>query len=161
MRDAGRHDGWTTYLSVVTVGVICFGAALVLAPDVGSALFGTLVYGRSGFPAEFTDEALAYVQLSHAVIGAMMVGWFGLALWVVRGPLAAGHPGAWKALALTLATWFLLDTSFSLLTGFTPNAALNVVFLVACLPGLVGTRRGRTVVGARSGARRPRSSASA
>jgi hypothetical protein len=57
-----------------------------------------MVYGAGGLPADFSPEARAYIQLSQAVMGSVIVGWFVLVAWVVRSPLAAGVPGAWAAL---------------------------------------------------------------
>lgn len=131
---------WIGYLSLVTGLSLSFGAVLVALPQVTQDAFGWMVFGSSGFPPTFSIDALAYVQLAHAVIGAVMVGWFALMLWLVRGPLAHGLPGAWSALALSLSGWYLLDTSFSLLSGFWQNAVLNTVVLIAFLPGLAATR---------------------
>lgn len=84
------HGRWT--LSIVTGAAICFGLLLVLAPGMASTLFGVLVFGPSGFPSEFGDEALAYVRLAHAVIGAVMVGW--CSGWAAcHWPTATRRPG--------------------------------------------------------------------
>lgn len=131
---------WVRYLLLVTTATICFGAVLVLAPGPTEALFGHLTFGRSGFPATFSTAALDYIRLAHAVLGAEIVGWFALVLWVVRFPLANGLPGAWHALVLSLAAWYVPDTAYSLLAGYWPNAALNTGILLAFLPGLAGTR---------------------
>jgi hypothetical protein len=136
----GQYDSWIRYLSVVTSGMIAFGAVLVLLPGVTEAGFGAMVYGRSGFPAAFTAPTLDYVRLAHAVLGAVMVGWFCLVRWVIRGPLAQGVPGAWAALVGSVVAWYLPDTAFSALNGFWENAILNTVVLLAFLPGLVRTR---------------------
>ena len=142
--DTAPRRRWLRYLSFVTSAMICFGGVLVVLPQLTQALFGWMVFGGSGFPSTFSAEALHYVRLAHAVIGAVMVGWFSTVLWLVRTALARGLPGAWQALTLSLLAWFVLDTSFSLLTSFWQNAALNTAILLAFLPGLAGARPRRT-----------------
>ena len=132
--------GAVRYLSAVTGSALAFGVVLVVLPGPTEALFGRLIHGAGGFPASFAPEARDYLRLAHAVIGASMAGWFALALWLVRTQVAHGVPGAWRALAGSIALWFVLDTSYSLLSGFWPNAVLNAGFLLAFLPGLLATR---------------------
>lgn len=137
-------SGWIRYLQLVTGSVVVIGLVLVLAPGLTEASFALLVFGSTRFPNAFSASATSYARLTHAIIGAVMVGWFLLVTWVVRSPLRAGQPGAWGATALSLATWFVLDSTFSLVTGYWQNAALNVVFLGAYLPGLLATCPRRT-----------------
>lgn len=130
---------WTRWLTVVVAATGAFGGVLVLAPGLTSDGFGRLVYGPGGFPDSF-GPAAGYLELAHAVIGAVMVGWAALMLWVVRVALPARVPGAWAALTGSFLLWYVVDTTFSLAEGFAPNAAQNTVLLVLMLPGLVGTR---------------------
>lgn len=73
------------------------------------------------------------------VTGAAMVGW---GIVMVSGSLALVRgeksPYFIKGLALALVSWYLLDTSLSLVAGSTTNAILNTVFLVLTLPPVVG-----------------------
>jgi hypothetical protein len=134
------HDRGVRLLTATVVVTVLFGLVLVLLPGLTQSLFGLMVYGRQGFPPSFAPEALDYVRLAHAVMGASIVGWFLLLLWVVRTQLARGVPGSWQAVAGSVAAWYVLDTSFSLLSGFWQNAVLNTGLLLLLLPGLVLSR---------------------
>lgn len=130
---------WFMYLRAMSAGTAAFGAAILLAPAVSFAAFGLMVYGDAAFPADFSEEAEDYVKLAHAVMGAVMVGWFLTLHWVVRAA-EHGTPGAWRAAAGAFAAWFVLDTGYSLASGFWQNAVLNVCLALLFLPGFVGTR---------------------
>lgn len=132
---------WVWWLSAASVGVALFGLALVLAPRLALRGFSLLVYGEAERIASFSKEAVAYIQLAHAVLGAVMCGWGVLLLLVVRGLFAHGVREAWLIVAASLSAWFVPDTLFSLWSGFLPNAVLNVVFAVLFAVPLVATYR--------------------
>lgn len=131
-----------TYLTAVTVGMMVFAFVMAVTPYVSDVLFSWMIFGETGQPESFTNQAADYVVFSHAVLGAVMFGWFALVLWLVRNPLAAGYAGAWRALATALLAWFIVDTAMSLLLGYWQNAVLNTVVLGAYAPGLLWSRPG-------------------
>jgi hypothetical protein len=130
---------WFAYLRVLCAGLVVFGAALLLLPSLSMAGFGLMVYGDPAFPAGFSGEAKQYIRLAHAVMGAVMVGWFLTLRWVL-GAAEHGTPGAWRAAVSAFAAWFVLDTGYSLASGFWPNAVLNTAVAALFVPGLVATR---------------------
>jgi hypothetical protein len=73
------------------------------------------------------------------VLGAVMVGWATALLMVVLGPFARRSRLAWSTVAVSLAGWFLVDTSLSLASGHWPNAVLNVVLAVLFAVPLAAT----------------------
>ena len=72
---------------MVTVGVIAFGLLLVVAPGVGRQGFSLLVFSSADRTSEFGSEAASYIELAHAVMGSVMVGWGMALLLVLRGPM--------------------------------------------------------------------------
>jgi hypothetical protein len=134
------HDRGVRLLTVTCAGTVALGLVLVLLPGLTERLFGLMVHGRGGFPPSYSPDALAYARLAHAVLGATIVGWFVLILWVVRTQVARRVPGSWQAVAGAVACWYVLDTAYSLLSGFWPNAVLNTGLLLSLLPGLLLTR---------------------
>jgi hypothetical protein len=52
------------------------------------------------------------------VLGAVMIGWMVLLWSVVRGPFAKGERWASNAVTASVATWFVLDCTFSVATGY-------------------------------------------
>lgn len=132
---------WLRWLLTVTFGVMVFGLSLVVAPGFAREGFSLLVYGDTQKIAAFGAEAVAYISLVHAVLGAVMFGW-GVALWlVVRGPFARGARDGWQIVAVSVAAWFVPDTAFSLWSGFWQNAVLNLVFVVLFAVPLAATFR--------------------
>jgi hypothetical protein len=140
--DIGRDniDLGIRCLTAVSWATAVSGAAFVLLPSQVYAVFGVMIYGTGGFPAAYGAEEAAYIQLAHNVMGALMAGWFSFIAWYVRNILPRRIPGAWRSLALALLLWFSLDTTYSALAGFWPNAVLNAGILAAFAPGFWLTR---------------------
>ena len=120
---------WVRWLVVVTLGVMVFGLALVVAPGLAREGFSLLVYGDRQQIATFGTMAAQYIGLVHAVLGAVMFGWGIALLLVVRGPFARGAREGWQIVAVSVAAWFIPDTAFSFWSGFWQNAVLNLVFI--------------------------------
>ncbi len=129
------------YLQGVTALVAAFGAALALVPALGDALFGWMIFGSPGLPDNPSDRVADYVRFAYAVLGATILGWFVLIGWVVHRLGETGDPATWRALVASLASWFVLDTTISVVGGYWPNAVFNTIVVAAYLPGLVATRR--------------------
>jgi hypothetical protein len=131
-------------LTVVIVGLAVFGAALVLLPGPTTRLFSWIAYGSAGRVAAFGPEAVAYVQLVHAILGAITVGW-ALTLLGVVAWLWHGDPDrAWLAVAAPAAVWFVLDTGYSLASGFWRNAVFNALVALALAVPLLLLCRARS-----------------
>lgn len=132
--------GKVRYLTGVAAVMLVFGVSMVVLPRPIETLIGRLFFGDSGFPDAYSDEALSFIRFENGVMGAVMAGWMLLILWVIRSPLAQGVPGAWRTLVLSIAAWFVLDSTVSLIGGLWQNAVGNVVIFVAFAVGLVVTR---------------------
>jgi hypothetical protein len=102
---------------------------LVVVPAIARQGFSLLVYSSSSRLDNFGPEQVRYISLSHAVIGGVMVGWGVALLLVTRELLAKGSRMGWNLIAISLGAWFIPDTTYSLLSGYWQNAALNIVFL--------------------------------
>ena len=68
--------------------------------------------------------------LLAVVIGGVMVGRGNSLFYVVQVLLSAGSRVAWNLIALSVGTWFLSDTAYSLVSGYWQNALLNTVFFI-------------------------------
>ena len=139
MRDRRRF--WVAWLQLASGAVVVFGLAMALLPDLAARGFGALLFADSRRLDTFGADARAYVDLLHAVLGAVLAGWGATLLALARGPIAHGDAGTVRIAALGLATWFVPDTAVSLLTGFWPNAVLNAVFAAALAIPLWALRR--------------------
>jgi hypothetical protein len=116
-----------------------YAASLVVAGPTTSRLFDTLGFGmRSGaIPAGLPQEHVLFV---YGVLGSVLVGWMVLVGAVAAGPLRTAEPWAWAVLVRSVATWFVLDTGFSLAMGSWQHALFNLGFLAALGAPLVGWR---------------------
>ena len=106
-----------------------FGLLLVVAPALARQGFSLLVYAATDRIDSFGEEQLRYIGLAHAVIGGVMFGWGAAPFYATKLLLAHGSRTGWNLIALSVAAWFVPDTAYSLLSGFWPNAVLNIVFL--------------------------------
>ncbi|MBI5950629.1 MAG: hypothetical protein HY865_03130 [Chloroflexi bacterium] len=129
---------WWRWLIVATVLIIVTGLSMVMAPEPVSRMFGAILSS----PVEtFGETANAYLLLFQGVLGGTMAGWGMAFMLVLFGSFRRGSKEGWMTIAASLATWFILDSSFSLWTGFWQNAALNAVFLLLFAIPLAATYR--------------------
>lgn len=130
---------WVDWLLVVSVGVVLFGLVPVVAPELARQGFSLLAFADSQRLGAFGESAVHYISLAHAVLGGVMVGWGAAIFLVVRGPFAAGAAIGWRIIAISVATWFVPDTAYSLWSGFWQNAVLNLVLFVLFAVPLAAT----------------------
>lgn len=126
----GRFELWRRWLLLVCVGIIAFGLALVLLGGVVFDVFNVLFYGEADAGGRFTQDGEDYVRFTYGVLGAVMAGWMIPMIAIINGPFKQGEASAWWTLTLSLGLWYVVDTAWSLYTGFAANAGLNTVFLV-------------------------------
>ena len=119
---------WWRFLIAVTASLMIFGLVLVVMPDLTLHGFSLMVYASAAQLNSFGPEAVAYISLVHAVLGAVMFGWGVVLMFLAFGPVRRGSKEAWRMFVISLAAWFIPDTVYSLLSGFWQNAVLNAGF---------------------------------
>lgn len=130
-----RRNLCRCWLLAVAAGTVAFGLVFVLFPELTSAGFNLMIYGETSAPADFSAEARRYNELVYAVLGAVMAGWGSLMALILAGPAKRDFQRGWKAeswrmITLSIVIWAVPDTSYSLLSGYWPNAVLNSVFVI-------------------------------
>lgn len=131
---------WWYWLLLVTAGVMLFGLSLVLLPRITQQFFNWLIFTSRPNPMT-SPEAVHYITFVYGVLGAVMVGWsVGLFSFLTNG-FQRGERYAWNAVTLSVTTWFVIDSAFSLSMGFIENVLLNVVFFVLFAIPLAATYR--------------------
>ncbi len=135
----GRAHFWWLWLVVVSGGVVAAGLVMVLAPGLTRRLFSLLVFAAPQTIDGFGALPARYIALAHGVLGAVMVGWGVALLAILFGPFRRGSREAWVTVTVSLAAWFVTDTSLSLATGFWQNAVLNVVLAILFAVPLAAT----------------------
>ena len=141
MQITTRFFFWWRWLIVITLGIMIFGIAMVLAPALTRQFFALLLYSSPDALSSFGAPAIAYITLLHGVLGSVMFGWGVALLYILRGPFRRGYREGWRMLLVSLAAWFIPDTAFSLWAGFWPNAALNGVIALLYFIPLVASYR--------------------
>lgn len=132
---------WQRWLLVVTVGVVLFGLAFMLLPDLMQQVFNLLLFGAADADGRFDATTVDYLEFVYGVLGAVMIGWGASLLLIVMGPFRRGEREGWNMLAVSLGVWYVVDSAFSVYSGFAANAALNTVFFVLYLIPLAATYR--------------------
>jgi hypothetical protein len=127
-------------LVAAVIGTALFGAALVLLPALSRQGFSLLMYGDAARVDGFGAAAVAYVTLLHGVLGAVMLGWALALLALLRGRWRVPQPQAWRIVALSVGSWFVVDTLFLASVGAWPNVALNTAFGALFVVGLALAR---------------------
>jgi hypothetical protein len=130
---------WQRWLLTSAVLIAAYAACLVLWGAVAGRLFDLLGFGMraAAVPDGLPREHVLFV---YGVLGSVLVGWMVLVAGLAAGPLRTGEPWAWPVLAMSVATWFVLDTGFSLAVGSWQHAVFNLGFLAALGVPLVGWR---------------------
>ncbi|MBI1399727.1 hypothetical protein [Hyphomonas sp.] len=124
---------WKNWITVWCWAVIVFGAVLAAAglpatDGVARVLFG-VVGGLPADPAMFEPTGMRFAV---ALMGAVTLGWGFTILFLLPAIHAAGAP-AWKGLTAAILIWFVIDSAFSVATGFALNAVSNTGLLIAYL----------------------------
>lgn len=130
---------WWRWLTCAALLVLGFGLALVFAASPMQVAFESLYYTPSA-PSPLSPDAVTYTAFMGAVMGATMIGWSVLLLFVLRGPFRRMETTAWQMITISLATWFISDTAASLWFGFWQNAVLNTTVLMLFAIPLLATR---------------------
>jgi hypothetical protein len=129
-----NHRDTTSYLALLFWSRLIQGAAavllvlsltLLLAPRLGESIFNLVYYHQLSSPVEVPSPALGYIWFANGIIGAVMAGWMICIIMLARGPFVEGHLHAWNNITFPLASWFLIDTAFSIAHGVWGNVLLN------------------------------------
>jgi hypothetical protein len=124
---------WWKWLVAASGFVVLFGFVLLF--------FGDDLFLDPPLDA-LASEDRAFQSWVYGVLGAVMVGWGILLLYVAYVPFRRGERWAWHSLFLALVVWYVLDTGASLYHGVYLNAAFNTGFLVIFgIPLLASARR--------------------
>ena len=129
---------WLTYTAEFTV---LFGLLMVLAPGWTQQAFGLLIFQNTEQFAAFDPQATAYIELAHAVMGSVLVGWGALIFMLVRKLNIEDAKETCNMIAISVLLWYIPDTAFSLYSGFWQNAVLNTSFAVLYAVPLMALRK--------------------
>jgi len=116
---------WSRLIQGAAAVLIALSLILLLAPRLGEAIFNLVYHHQLSIPVEVPSLALGYIWFANGIIGAVMAGWMICIIMLARGPFVEGQLHAWNTIAIPLASWFLIDTVFSIARGVWGNVLLN------------------------------------
>lgn len=129
---------WANWLVAVALVSGLIGLLFALT-SIGSTLMDMLFGWSSAALPPATAEGDNLVRFFFGLIGGIMAGW-GLALaGIAHVAFRRGERWAWMITALSIVTWFLVDSAVSAATGIYANVVGNVIFLVLFEIPLVAT----------------------
>ena len=134
---------WRRWLMVAaaTTGLAGLGFAALTA--VGATEVHDVLFDLVYLPGELQAPAGEIASFAMGVAGAVIVGWAATMLMLLRNRSTSALPATWRALAVGLLTWFVVDGIVSIAAGATGNLVLNLAFFAMFGPALVATRPGR------------------
>ncbi|TAF06639.1 MAG: hypothetical protein EAZ77_11865 [Nostocales cyanobacterium] len=121
---------WWYWLIITTCGLTIFSLSLVIFPDFMQSVFNAIFFSTSQAQTTFSEVANSYIKFICGLLGAVMIGWSVTLFLILAGPFRRRQIEAWYAITGSILIWFMVDSSFSLSTGFWQNAVLNMIFFV-------------------------------
>lgn len=121
---------WWRWLVAADIIVIVFGVAQSLLPNLVRQGFSLMVFGSADYMETFPPDAIRYITLAHAIMGAVMIGWGVSIMYTLFTHFRNGEWTGWVSIAVAMTLWFIPDTIMSIATGFWQNAVLNVGFIL-------------------------------
>ncbi|WP_298190874.1 hypothetical protein [Novosphingobium sp.] len=131
---------WQAWFQFWLVSMIVF--ALIVA---GGALPGTdaplrmgLALTSMGPPTDLTPAG----RFMIGILGGVFLGWMVMFALVLRQAVAMGRAGRplWLAATVGMASWYALDSTLSVATGFGLNVVPNTLALAMFLIGVAGSK---------------------
>lgn len=130
---------WRGWFALWCVSIGIFGA--VLSGGAFEATSGPvrLVLSTLQGPVEAVFDPT--LRFSLAVLGAVSIGWAVTLSLIVKAAVELGDSGRplWNAVSAGMASWFVIDSSLSVATGFGLNVAPNVALAAMYIIGVVGS----------------------
>jgi hypothetical protein len=140
MRSEKLNMFWWYWLLVAIVGLILFGSAFIFLQDLMQGLFNW-IFSPTVDSRRYTPEAVTSLKFAYGVLGAVMIGWAINLLMVLFGAFRRSEREGWNGIALSMVIWYVVDTTFSLVSGFFGNAILNTLLFVMFAVPLAATYR--------------------
>lgn len=131
---------WDRWLQLALLAVIAYSAVLVVDGGTAGRFFELLGFGLPPTAIPTGDPIEQHLLLVYGVLGSVIIGWMTTLLLIARGPLRYRDRHAWSTFTVSFATWFTIDTTFSLAIGEPTHAMFNVAFVLLVAPPLAAMR---------------------
>jgi hypothetical protein len=133
---------WRRWLIVAaaTTGLAGLGFAVLTAT--GAIGIHNTIFDLVFLPGEMDALAGDAGSFAMGVTGAVLVGWSSTMLVLLASRSTSSLLDTWRALAIGLLVWFVVDGIVSIGAGALGNLVLNLGFVVLFAPPLIATRPG-------------------
>jgi hypothetical protein len=122
----GKHRLWAKITIACATATTVFGLSMMMWPRLGIGYFNMLFFGSPRYPVSMGPAASAYLDFVYGVLGAVIIGWMSILIALCLRSLADRSSVA-PALP-AIAIWLVIDSAFSVVSGFWQNAASNLLF---------------------------------
>lgn len=131
---------WLLSISILLILIgICFSILIpFLFPDILNLFYEEITNNQI---SSMTNEELRYNNLLSGVIGSTIIGWGLLISLLGRQILKNPFGWEWTAISISIAIWYIFDTTISILAGSLLNVILNSILLLLILPTLIAKRK--------------------
>ncbi|WGM38756.1 hypothetical protein [Caulobacter sp. NIBR1757] len=129
---------WRGWFLAWCISIGLFGA--VLCGGAFEATSGPIRLLLSTLNSAADPRFDATLRFSLGVMGAVSIGWAVTLAFVVRAALAMEDRArpVWNAITAGMISWFVIDCTLSIATGFGLNVLPNLVLAGMYLVGLIG-----------------------
>lgn len=111
---------------LAAIGLISVLAILMIVPPHPSiSYFNFILYGHVGFPETMSADGVRYAVFLYELLACVMIGWMVPLAYLINGPLRRESRAAWNVIALSIGSWYSVDSGVSLALGYWQNALSN------------------------------------
>lgn len=130
---------WRGWFQVWCVSIGLFGA--VLCGGAFEATSGPIRLLLTTFNSAVDPRFDATLRFSLALMGAVSIGWAVTLAFIVRAAIAMEDRARplWNAITAGMISWFVIDCTLSIATGFWLNVLPNLVLAGMYGVGLIGS----------------------
>ena len=133
---------WKKWLIVAAAITGLAGLGFAVLTATGAIGIHNTIFDLVFLPGEMDAPAGDAGSFAMGVTGAVLVGWAATMLVLLTGGSTISLPDTWRALAVGLVAWFVVDGIVSIAAGAFGNLVLNLGFVALFAPPLIATRPG-------------------
>ena len=141
---------WWRWLVIVTIVTGLFSISFFALPHQIQQVYAFVLFNtpdaRSLYPENYD-----FITFLYGILGAVFFGW-AISLFVtLMTTFRKGYKEGWLVFAISVSLWFVTDSAFSIMMGYTGNAIVNTAFailfaipLIATYPDFYGQKNPQT-----------------
>ena len=133
---------WRKWLIVAAAITGLAGLGFAVLTTTGAIRIHNTIFDLVFLPGEMDAPAGDAGSFAMGVTGAVLVGWAAMMTILLTSRSTRSLPDTWRALAVGLVAWFVVDGVVSIAAGAFGNLVLNLGFVALFAPPLLATRPG-------------------